>query len=165
MKICKFSQVIQLSNAISTFIRPTLRRRESCYCAGPHHHNVSLHWEKQHGCGIWGTSVDTRNTDCDEGTQGDAYPDSSHPQPIHHPPWGHAGHQQSSPNLPWKFPFLYSYILFLCTAIIKDHKRKERCFSGPYPLCLPESRPPRPFCSQAIGLLPTSTSPISFILY
>lgn len=33
-KICRFAQVIQLVNAISTFITPTLRSRGSCHCIG-----------------------------------------------------------------------------------------------------------------------------------
>lgn len=97
VKMCWFSQVIQLSRAIRTFIRTTLWRRGNCYCIG---------------------SLTIKTPPCTE-SNGTAL-GSETPKPLilqwkhtrgrlsqQQPPWKYVGHHQSSPSPLHRFPVIY----------------------------------------------------------
>lgn len=124
VKMCWFSQVIQLSRAIRTFIRTTLWRRGNCYCIG------SLTIKTPLARRVMAPPWDLRHQNlwfCNESTQGDDYPNSSHPESM----------LATTKALPAHYTDFQSSIVTR-----KDHKAKGSHIEG---FILRN-----PFCRQAI---------------
>lgn len=140
----QIARVIQVSEAISTFIRPTLWRRGNCHCTGSLPSKMSPRTGSNGAAVASAAQVQTPKPLILPWKHTRGRLSQQEPPWTNVPPWKHAGHQQSSPGPLRRFTVLYS-------AITKDHKPKGQCIEW-FILCAPlGSGPLPPFSRQATG--------------